>query len=419
MNKMTTKSAPEKPAESPIAAPHAESGKLLTPEEQKQRMLELLNQPPQTDPVALAAHRATMARALALHKNSFRTELTLPNGQKIAVLQRTVEEAIKAQIQQANPTLPPEELQKSLRELVTNQPFPKFDWRSLRVTPFVRNQGDCGSCWAFAATEAFESSLMTQRANLLPTFVTDEQRHPVTIKISLSVRSTMDCVEGGLGGCKAGRHERAFNHFFEFGAPLGGLNIFSETDKEDSDFKPKEGHCTKKEKTGIKALAWDYVQPDPKRTFDIPPELDLKIALLEHGPLVVMVTTDELFKQYGKEPEASVQTLAEDDFPLDNAKLFEGKTHSEFPDHYVLLIGWDDAKEAWIVQNSYGTEWGYQCDGPRVMPHAFRSTDRGFMYIKRGTNDIGVFAAWIEAPLLDATQEESIRREAIARTLLR
>lgn len=47
----------------------------------------------------------------------------------------------------------------------------------------------------------------------------------------------------------------------------------------------------------------------------------------------------------------------------------------------VLLIGWDDEKGAWLVKNSWGEEWG----------------EKGFGWIKYGSNNIGVFAAWIDA----------------------
>jgi cathepsin L len=49
--------------------------------------------------------------------------------------------------------------------------------------------------------------------------------------------------------------------------------------------------------------------------------------------------------------------------------------------HVVLLIGWDDEKQAWLVKNSWGESWG----------------EKGFAWIRYGSNNIGVFAAWIEA----------------------
>lgn len=66
------------------------------------------------------------------------------------------------------------------------------------------------------------------------------------------------------------------------------------------------------------------------------------------------------------------------------------------PSHYVLLIGWDQNKCAWIIQNTF-TNWGYQCNGPNV---GMGFEDRGYMYIAYGHNLIGQYASWIEAPLL-------------------
>ena len=73
------------------------------------------------------------------------------------------------------------------------------DWRDRGVLTAVKNQGGCGSCWAFAASEALESeyALTTGRLELL------------------SVQQVLECVPnpmecGGDGGCTGGTPELAF-----------------------------------------------------------------------------------------------------------------------------------------------------------------------------------------------------------------
>lgn len=145
-----------------------------------------------------------------------------------------------------------------------------------------------------------------------------------------------------------------------------------------------------KGKTGIKAVGWDYVHLPPH---EIPSVRKLKEALLEHGPLATMVTADGAFAAYGQPGTPLV-------FETDN---------QDAPNHVVLLIGWDDEKSAWVIQNTRGTQWGQQCDGPKVMAFDFRSEDRGFMYIRWGSNHIGQYAAWVEAPLLTEGWQKKIR----------
>jgi cathepsin K len=46
----------------------------------------------------------------------------------------------------------------------------------------------------------------------------------------------------------------------------------------------------------------------------------------------------------------------------------------------VLLVGWDDAKGAWLLKNSWSSQWGIN----------------GFMWIKYGVNSVGTSPAWVQ-----------------------
>ena len=348
--------------------------------------LEALNAPPHDDPAVLERHRASTRRRVARYRGRGRI--------------LTVEELVKAQLRLENPALEPETLDRPLRDLAPL--LKRFDWRSLKVVPWVRDQGDCNRCWALVATEAFESSLMIQQANFGFRGVDGVF---IAGRISLSDETTIDSVPPR--DCSAlGRHELAFKHFFDFGVPLTGLNLVPENDRQDRDFKLGVGNCTGKKKTGIKAIGWGYVHLPPHET---PTEQEMKEALLEHGPLVAMVSNDG-FHDY-RHPDNDDDAIHTEkgflEYPEDTAPVFETDTQKG-TNHSVLIIGWDDTKTgkmqpskgSWIIQNTFGTKWGYQCDGPRVMSGDFRSEDRGFMYIRYGSNSIGQFAGWIEAPLL-------------------
>ena len=108
----------------------------------------------------------------------------------------------------------------------------------------------------------------------------------------------------------------------------------------------------------LKAASWDYVNSPPDK---LPTVKQLKTALIEHGPLVAPIFYDECLANYrgGVFNEQDLGTI----------------------NHVVLLVGWDDEKQAWLVKNSWGEEWG----------------EKGFAWIKYGSNNIGVFAAWIDA----------------------
>ena len=103
-----------------------------------------------------------------------------------------------------------------------------MDWRSKGVTTKVKNQGGCGSCWAFASTEVIESH-----------FAITNKQTPVT----LAPQTLVDCAAnpthcGGTGGCEGSIPELAFNYTKSHGLALETDLPYSGRDHACPAYKP-------------------------------------------------------------------------------------------------------------------------------------------------------------------------------------
>lgn len=204
----------------------------------------------------------------------------------------------------------PENVKKRFEEL-DKQPPPMllntedvFDWREMGgVTP-VKDQGQCGSCWDFAATGAFESAVLIN---------TD-------IEMDLSEQQVLSCNTGG-SSCSGGWMEDAYDIFMNYGAVYESCMPY-----EADDGVP----CTQEE---CDPVAWmvGYV--------DVPNNINaIKNALLiSPVSTTFMVYDDFHWNCYWHEDTGNLN-------------------------HAVAIVGWDDnmcgGLGAWIVKNSWSTGWG-------------------------------------------------------------
>jgi len=181
------------------------------------------------------------------------------------------------------------------------------DWREENVVTPTKNQGACGSCWTFAATEVFESHLAIATGRLL----------------KLAPQILVDCVEnpqgcGGTGGCEGGTAELAFNYTRDFGI----------AQEEDLPYTARDGKCPKYKVT---AKGSGYVHL-PSNDADA-----LETALATKGPIAVSVAAN--WGRYG-------------------GGIFSGACSAKdcSIDHAVVAVGY--SKDYWLIRNSWGEEWG-------------------------------------------------------------
>jgi len=198
----------------------------------------------------------------------------------------------------------------------------EVDWRIEGAVTPVKNQGQCGSCWAFSTTGSLESAHFRLTGQL----------------VSLSEQQLVDCSgKFDNDGCNGGLMDNAFNYI----KSEGGLNT------EDSyPYHAKAQKC-KFQKDKIGSTCSGYV--------DIPKgdEATLKEATATQGAISVAIdVTEDKFMFY--KSGVFVDTKC-------------GNSDDEL-NHGVLVVGYgslnstssggDEPPDFWIVKNSWGVKWG-------------------------------------------------------------
>jgi len=191
-----------------------------------------------------------------------------------------------------------------------------LDWRkSGAVTP-IKNQGQCGSCWAFSTTGSVEGVHQLTTAKL----------------VSLSEQNLMDCSTSyGNEGCNGGLMNNAFQYI------IANKGI----DTEDTyPYLTSQSSC-KFNIANVGATITGY------KTVSSGSELSLLAAVQKQPVSVAIDASRQSFQLYK------------------SGVYFEPSCSSTNLDHGVLTIGYglDFTADAsgvpyWLVKNSWGTSWG-------------------------------------------------------------
>jgi len=198
------------------------------------------------------------------------------------------------------------------------------NWAEAGATTSVKNQGQCGSCWAFATTEQVESYYQIATGEL----------------VELSAQQVTSCTPnvvqcGGTGGCYGSVTELGFNYLQLFGHML------------DSDWPYVSGGTTNSED-----CTYDLSSMSPAvglQGYDtLPPNNQEAVMqhLAEVGPLAIAVDASSWGSYSGG--------------------VFDGCSFDEniSINHGVQLVGYGSdfsplgVYDYWLVRNSWGPNWG-------------------------------------------------------------
>ena len=222
----------------------------------------------------------------------------------------------------------------------------KLDLRKAGFVTPVRDQGYWGSCWAFSAMAAYESSYKI-------IFGTD---------INTSEEFVVNCT--GSGGWEGGWPYLVMSWM-----------TFKQKNVNDESALPYTGPpqiCPSQAPTA-KYYASNWGIADPAKFSAVPDIGKIKEALCKYGVISTTLYADDSFKHYTGGYFFG----------------FKSSTGSYAPiNHAVAIIGWDDSIQCWLIKNSWGTDWGTECG---------YNTERGYMWIKYDSNNIGVQSVWVRA----------------------
>ena len=226
-----------------------------------------------------------------------------------------------------------------------------IDWTKNGMTTMVKDQGQCGSCWAFSAVSTLESYMrINNRSSEM-----------------LSEQELVDCSTEDYG-CSGGFMDTAYDYVIE----NSGLHS-----SEDYPYTAKDGECKANcckeyneyvnENKNLELEAFDKSikkfykeefsddEKNPRLHRRVPgskfteyrffkPESvsDIKKSL-EKGPIAIALDANSFFFRFY---ESGVIDLPSE--------------YSYGLNHAVMLVGWDTDSEGehWIIQNSWGSGWG-------------------------------------------------------------
>jgi C1A family cysteine protease len=210
-----------------------------------------------------------------------------------------------------------------------------YNWCSLGGCTPVRDQGNCGSCWAFGTVGPLESAILIQDG----------------ASKDLAEQYLVSCNTDGWS-CSGGWWAHDY-HEWKYAAGEPGPGAVYEADFP---YTATNAACNPPHTHHETIADWVYIGNDSS----VPSTDAIKQAILDHGPVSAAVCVNSAFQSY-------------------TGGVFTGSLFCFSINHAIVLVGWDDSLGAWRLRNSWGPDWG----------------EDGYMWIAYGKQYVGYSANYV------------------------
>ncbi|KAL8619322.1 hypothetical protein ACOMHN_056966 [Nucella lapillus] len=234
---------------------------------------------------------------------------------------------------------------------------PRDKWTKCPTLREVRDQGNCGSCWAFGAVEAMSDRICIASNG--------------TVNAHLSAEELLSCCQSCGNGCNGGFPSSAWQFFAQSGIVTGGqynshtgcqpYRIVACDHHVKGHLQPCQGDaptppCSRQCDDSY-SRPFDQDKHYGHSSYNVQSESAIMEELVTRGPVEAAFTVYSDFLQY-------------------KTGVYQHTAGSELGGHAIKILGYgvEGGQKYWLVANSWNPDWG----------------DKGLFKILRGTDECGI-----------------------------